>query len=691
MKKLLSLLGALSLSASASIAVVSCSTKSDELIENNVKKSAIPALMEQYSKALFISENGAGDNKTHVSSKYIYNNIIGSSKLQDLKLDELTQLENASGKDTFATISNRYVASDLTDGVTVSDKVYQDGTVTLETEIPDFINKVLEFGPLLFDGLNSPETIIGLIDGMDLESFLSEDLLTSLAPVLTAEALTTLKGAFSAGVYQGLTFTQSINSSIIGLTNAVDELVNQEEATKYSYATANDIKNNFNGAVDNLVGNIDGLTKGEKTISFDLAKNISAVAEVIRFVRTLLVYLNSYSFEEMTSSVLTVAKIRSHRSAAFSSTANDFDIKKFVKVLNVMVNDDKTGTVFKNFLGALLVSEKDVEVLELGFLGTSLKGINYDSSSEGGYAQIATKYVAKMAGFESIKTDILVYKNVDMYLSSLVRGLINQQFGQQQSILGIKVIDMVIEKLPEFSETLPEFLGTIIRKINENDGNMDKFKADWMGYLWNNDNALLDFKLIDYVDQPIKDLFSLFGLAEAAKPVKGFDVQTNSAMDFLGNRSLKDIVSDLNTKFESSKNNTVVKFSSFADLLELCAKDDSLANALKDPKNLIKNLGWDGQKIVAGSILEKLIDVLKENSWLSDFISLVKTYKTAYENQLKAIKTDIISQLAKTTVVTTENGTDNYTFTVSNGTVTVKYTIQLSEVNNKKVIQSISI
>ncbi|ARU91513.1 hypothetical protein SCLARK_00904 [Spiroplasma clarkii] len=311
MKRLLGLLGAISLTASATAGVVACSPTGESAEKIT---EALPGLMSQYSKALFISQQGTTKSKTHVSSDYIFANILGNQKFSDLGIEKLATSNELTGDDTLNRLSEKHLdVLNLTSNAELKGNVYLGGTLDLETEVDSTISSILSMAPtiigLFANPANAANAISSITSLIDIESLLSGDLLEQVKTIASDENLTHLEAAFSNDVYKDMDFIDAMNSTMIGLANAIEQLVNQDKATIYDYKTVDEINKNFKLAIEGLGQNIYGLIDGTKAISFDISKDMLAVAEIIRFVRTLLVYLNTFTYEEMTGDLITIEEM----------------------------------------------------------------------------------------------------------------------------------------------------------------------------------------------------------------------------------------------------------------------------------------------------------------------------------------------------------------------------------------------
>ncbi|AGR42180.1 lipoprotein [Spiroplasma diminutum] len=687
MKKLLSLMGAITMSASTASAVVACGnkvapenpSKPDEGFETEARQDTISKLMSQYSKTLFLNQNALSDNETHFSSKYYMDNNVKNEYLKDLGLTKFDESENVESNAKFNTIASKYfnVNNMLASDLKLSDNVYQDYVLDPGVEDEGIVDAIKNTIPQVLGFLSDPAQLQQLIAAVAqnpamIESIVSPELLKTIGNVLNQDALQALENAFSNDLYKDMSYQTALNSSVIGLSNAINKIIDGKGAEKLSYASQQDIDDNISSATSTLVDKMKSIMDGEVELKVDFLENIDSIAEVIRFVRTLLVYLEQFSYDEMTSSVLTLEIIEVKRSRIVDT--NQIDIKQIFKKLNFMVNNDETGIVFKNYIGALFVTNsKNFSVTK-----------DFTEKVNDGLMGILSKFAIKAMGQDKINAGFF-----NIYVNALVRSFINGGINKEY---GGTLFSTVIGLIFTVQGMLPSPVKEIISKIKDN-GDADKFKEDWMGYLWNNSNTKLNFSIKDLLTVPMNQI-SLSGLTENSEEdveqneeeQKRFNEAKPSSMDFITNKSLKEIVNDLDSAFSQTTNSTL-NFNDLGELISRLKKDSTLENALKDINNMFEVLGMNSDGTVKeGSVFEQFFKILESNKEIfSQTGNVLSKWKDENDEKISALKTEAINLFKRISVVIKRNAINDFEYTVTDGTVENVFNIILKYNKNSKL------
>ena len=271
MKKLLGLLGALGLTVSAGATVVACQAESEQInFDNKSQQDSISKIMSSYSKGLFLNQNELGKNKYHFSSEYLMAKKIKNSYLSDLGLKDFNENEGVMDTTRYSEIYNKYLDSNLlSDDLKLSDDIYQGEVLSPESSIVSTLSSITGMVPTILNLLSDPskvgQLLLGFAGNVDkISSIISPSVLKTLANVLNDETLETLENAFSNDIYKDMSYQEALNSSVIGLSNAVNKLINGKNVKKLAYKSNEDIKTNFKEATNVIATNVLGLFSGEK-------------------------------------------------------------------------------------------------------------------------------------------------------------------------------------------------------------------------------------------------------------------------------------------------------------------------------------------------------------------------------------------------------------------------------------------
>ncbi|WP_339033324.1 MOLPALP family lipoprotein [Spiroplasma endosymbiont of Cantharis rufa] len=699
MKKLLSLIGAMTLMASPIGAVVACGNKNakeeekPDKVEDNFetaeRQDTISKLMSQYAKSLYLNQNELSDGETHFSSKYMMENNVKNEYLKTLNLTDFNESEGVEGNAKFYKVADKYFNTNdlLASDLKISDNVYQD--YVLDPSAPDegIVDIVKNTLPTILSLLSDPTTLqqlLGVVASNPsmIGSIISPDLLKTLGKVLNQDNLKLLENAFSNKIYANMSYQTALDSSMIGLSNAVNKLLNGSE-TKLSYETQADVEQNIDSATTNLADNISNLMSGTAELKIDFISNIDSIAEVIRFIRTLVVYMEQFSYEEMTSSVLTLEKIEEKRNQIFNS--NSIDIKQLFKKINYMVNDDLSGVVFKNYIGILFATNsKNFSI-----------GKQFTENVNDGLMGLLSKIGVKAMKEESI--NIIISK---VYVNSMIRSIIN---GGLNSSYGGSLFSTVIGALVTMPGILPSPVKELMQKITSVSGEGKKFKSDWMGYLWNNTNENFNFSIRDLMSKPMNEI-SLSGLLGEEKtsqpedeqnptePAKRFNEAKASSMNFLTNKSIKELVNEFNTEFSSTTKSTI-NFSDFGELMARFAKDSTLEKALNDIDNMFEILGYNSDgSLKEGSVFEQLFKILNdEDELIAKMSNILSKWIKESNQEVTDLKNQAEELFKKLTVKTEIKSVNNFRYTVNDGTNELVFDIAMKYKNKKLVVSEIKL
>ncbi|QBQ07873.1 MOLPALP family lipoprotein [Spiroplasma gladiatoris] len=702
MKRLISLLGVVSIASSSMAVVVSCKNKADETTFNDPNKQQdISKLVSQYAKSLYLNQNeidttSDGLGKIHYSSSYMIENYVRNNTLTELGLKDFKDAD-VNEFSRYSDISNKYFNKDkslVSDKLQVGDSVYKGEVITPEMNSTiNSIGSLMGSIPGILNSLSNPASFASIIAALQgqIKNFISPELLKTLGTILSNDVLKDLEHAFSVDAYkddqsQFLSYEDAMNASIIGLANSVDKIINKEESQeKLSAKNSADIDKNINEAASRIADNLSGLMDGSKKFSFDITTDASSIPDVLFFLRTLLVYLNSVSFEEYTEKTFTLNQINKKRIEKISNTSNSFDFEKIIKVLSVIVNDtDKKGsTALKNLLGLLLVTPKD----ENG------KNPNFSSKYEGrknGLINIVSKLAIKLAGSESIDTSLL-----KIYIDSFLRSFIN--YGYENDFL----FTIVMGQIPNNSESLSGFLKDLVQNIvgNTTEGNSKndwdtyfKTYGKWIDYLYDNKNEKLGLSIKKLLQNPLKDLANLPLFGSSTKESSNiFDDKKVFGMEFLTEKSLKDIVNSISDNLGDKK--PVIKFDSFAEIFKRLYTNDTFKNATSDINNFMKVFGLeDNGTIKAGSVLEQLQVIIQENvDWINAVIKTLDTNLKQFKAKLSVAEDASIDVFKALKVDTELKETNDFVYTITDSkTNTVnKFEIKLTSEQSYLLISSI--
>ncbi|AUM62707.1 hypothetical protein [Spiroplasma monobiae] len=692
MKKLLSLLGAVTMSVSTVGSVAACGGKKntdkdtqEPSKENNFesaeRQDTISKLMSQFAKTLYINQNTLSDKETHFSSKFMFESQVKNKTLKDLGLNDFHSSEGAFEKDKYSDIAKKYfnVSGILSGDVKLSDNVYQDYVIDPSAPNEGIVKTLKETVPTILEMLSDPSSLQGLLglvvsNPEMIEQIISPEILETLGKVLSEDKLQLLENAFSTDVYKDMDYQTALKSSMIGLSNAVDKMINNRSSDWWLESeNKGQIEDNYDEATTTLADNIKKLMDKEAELNVNLEENIDSIAEVIRFVRTLLAYIDQFSYDDMTSGLLTLAKIEEKRTANFSS--NSIDVKETFRKLEFMVNNDTTGVSFKNFVGILLATNST----------NFVRRQDFTEKVNDGLMDVVQKLLRKQMGQDYIDATFVLGK---IYVNSLVRSYVNSGLGNEN---GGKMIGLVNSLLFGFTSMLPDTIKPFIDAI-KNNKDTEKFKNDWMGYLWNNNNDKLGFSIMNILKTPMNKISS----KESNFTIKSSDGESRFNQpkprgdEYITNKSVQELINDFSNSFTKT-NKSKIEFNEIGELIKRLRKDDTVKRALENPSKMFEVLGYneDGS-LKEGSVLEQFFKFLEQSKEIVEQSnSVFKQWADKDNEEINALTQEANNLFKNISVSTKKNSINDFEYTVSDGNTVHIFNIKLKyNINKTKLMIS---
>ncbi|AKU79667.1 lipoprotein [Spiroplasma turonicum] len=714
MKKLLSILGAISLVATSGSYAVACGAKNNADSENenaSVDDKARAEILTQYAKALFVNQNSPkdlgmniGDEKEKYSeyhySPSLYFEEAKSTKIKDLAFvnDINATYKKDSTINLSAAVSEYFDSNLVSNNLEANSGIYKGGVIGKDTgEMDSTLNMLLQTvtgflgDPTKFvEQLpNLYKLVYGFKDAI--KGFLTSDLKNQIKEILSNDVLKKFEEAFSP-IKEGENYVSIIQSSVIDLANSFNGLLNKS-----------DVVSDFDTASKSISKNIKALISGQASFSFDLT-SIKHLPGIIKFVTVLLNYIDQYSYDDLTSKLIDKNTVLDNKTKVLEkgNVKNQFDIKKWLNVIDEIVNDNqKKGlTALKNTLGIIFVTRDDKAKSDDDEDGlgedTQESFLNEEYSNKNEIYGKLLGDIAIEALFNGEKSITIEELGQTFYYSTLIKSLINTC-----TIYTNSALDGLLSALIMAYDNLPELLKNLIDSVGKE--NWSDFTQDILGNLY--DNEIPNFiSLKKAFGKPLYKLpsllSSLFGgesdSSESEPNNEGnFDESKSYLGDFLSHKSIKEIVNDVKTNITNNyptDSENPIKFSTLSSFFKSLYTDNTLSKAL-DSEDLLQALGLNSDGTVkSNSPFFHLDAFLKENSYLiSGAIKLINKYTNDLKSEIGDIK-KIFSDLRKDITVTYKiSSPENIAFTASYGTIKNTFKIKLIDSNGKKAIASISL
>ncbi|AKX34169.1 hypothetical protein SLITO_v1c05210 [Spiroplasma litorale] len=714
MKKLLSFLGAVSIIASSSSYAVACGDKASE--SENTPNTNSPDLsksesvaLSQYAKSLYVNQNslldlGAGDTTDHYSSSD-YFNLLNNKKIKDLNFSEdISEDFKKDSSDYFKDAVAKLFGSEntLADSKTeIGENIYKDEVLNSKESVPSILSTINTYIPIILNGLSSPEQLNGLLAtlyGFQGAIYDFKDTLEGAINSLTEndnKVLKDFENAFKYDANTEKTYVDAVRNSMVDFANSMNGLAGKESVST------------FNDASKSIANLIKGLIDGKTSLKFEMS-SIKYLPGIIKFVRVLLLYIDSYSEDQLTKSVIDKKDILANKTKSVGK--NEFDSKKWVGLLKKMV-DDKNGEgliIFKNLLNILFLthdtdkgeSNNEVDIQGVENPKTKEK-VEYSSDTEI-YGRLIGDLGVVLLGNETIEFNAPLIGKIKLYVSNLLKSLINKGLGYSS---GGTIFEIAIPLLPNFADNLPDLIKGLVNKITDNGKNNDEWKIftkDFIGYLWNDPNKKLGVSILDIIqntkitDIPSK-LGSIFPISisniSEVKANGSFDSTKSYLLPYLGSKTIKEIVYDID-KHISPLDIAPIKFDTLSSLFnKLYSSDHNLKNASSNYKELLKGLGLNSDgSTVSGSPMEIFKSFLNENAkLLTGVINLLKDFVDEMQNSLNKISESYINLQKDINVsIKMESNTVFEYTTQYKDKAKNTFKIEIETINNKIHIKSIS-
>ncbi|ASP28290.1 hypothetical protein SCORR_v1c05180 [Spiroplasma corruscae] len=690
MKKLLSILGVISLVGSTTTYAISCGNGESQSEENgdtsSNKTKSEANILSQYAKSLMVNQYSMeelGISKNESMNNYHFSpsdyfELAKNEQISSLGFDtDISSEYKKDSNDKLSVAFGKYFDEDLVkEKTSIGSNIYKDGVLNSKSfEINSIVETVLGIATKAFSDPNNVATSLpdlfktlysfqGMIQG-----FLNGDTLTSLKSILSTKLLNELKDAF-APITEN-TYYEAIQNSIIGLAGAFDGALGGSGVNP----------SDFNTASKSVANSINDLVSGNKSINFSLDL-IQYLPRIVKFVVVLANYLDSFTKDEIiSSSILTADTIVSRRNTKPKDT-NSFDFKKWLNIINTIVSDTngQGASTLENVLGILFMTHdtnksndgKEIDVFA-----------DYNGEQEV-YGKLLGDVVIKLVGTETFD----VVNDKKLYIKSAIKAIINHACGY--SMESVKSLLELIKKA-----------GTneMVKKIYDlfGDTEWEKFSKDILGYLYDNDNAKLNISLKKAFNMKIWEIPGMFtnliptsdSSTKESKEGK-FDNVKSYASEFFANKTIKGLVEEINTSIPDDT--PAIKFTSISNFFKSLADNDTLQNALNgDLTKLLDNLGLndDGSTRV-DTPFSYLYTFLNDNAKLiSGILKIANNYIETMKSDIKVI-TDAFVKIRNDISVTYTISSTQFTYKVTYKEKTSNFKIKVASNGDKDYISSIS-
>ncbi|AGR42056.1 hypothetical protein [Spiroplasma diminutum] len=662
MKKLLSIVSSTLLVISPTSLLVSC-TNTKKILDSTSLKVAV----EQIAKATYLSETEGYD------FKYQFDDILKTKRIKDISsiYGQNTYTEDGlSSFSRFNDLYKYYFQNQLfTNNFKSSENILNGNikpknTSNLETLLVTMPN-LLELLPNVITKLSEGNILSSIIDLIlatpsIVQTIKNNYLFSYLNKILSPENASLLSNAFSNEIYKGFTNQETLNSAMIGFSNGIDYLVGNNN--KLLVPTKGQSSGeNFLISIEKLTNNLTLLNKKEKTIKLDLILDLPAIAEIIRFVRTLIVYTaNGIKYiytNEKQNETNYFSIINEYRQDDFSEDSNELD---FMKMINLLSSTYANGDGIRMILSLMFQSYESPKlkswliIPNLGFI--SDESIQVEGITPLVQSFINSKFptISLTEGLNpSIVAILKLFKLSKINIASFVVDLLNtlasnNNLNEMVKILNKEEVKFFIKQYIDLS------------KIKQ----LKKTKSLTTDSLWYG----------IYQGTIIKDLNNIFNENQMTDDFNIQKIIENPSLSVLGEKmSIKDLINNIDME---SSNELKLNFSDISQLIVELRKVIDKVNGAEEnfeSKELIDNLN---------SILTNLKGFGRLTSWTTipeagEKDSLLDKYKQQQLDLKQKIKDDLID-----ITVSSISQSKNYSYQVN--FEDKSYKIKLKMLKNKK-------
>ena len=595
MKKLLAYLGTISLLTTSTVPVVACTN--DEIINSNVyhSQTSLLALNSQIAKVAYIS------NENKYDLNYLMNNFVQPMYLKDLP-QQPDEIENLHDYNRYAELFNRYydesyLKNDLTTNLVLTNTVKPESANSTINQIASLGSTVLDM--IAKQGLAGVLSLV--VDGNLLSEFLSPTILRFANDLLNQNTLLAFRDAFDDSIYKNMNYQEVLTSGVIGLINAVNELTGQKD--RFDYKDKENLQadaTNYLDALNQFGTTIVDVMNCKIGFKFNIFNNLTAISEVIRFVRIVLTYLDQFDSAKSP----TWAEINTVRTTTYKLNSK-IDFKKILNDLLVRLTSTN-GEGLRSLIAILFQSSEHHQIKSNPF--ANLGFLSKEDLTPSGLSAIGKVLINKYMPLE-------ILGSIKVYLGNVVWDLIN-------TISVKETLDDMVAFLNNklIADNLPESIKPVIDKIKTDPVVIkDLFTALYQG------DILGDIFKMLLPDSPLTNVKNLKAMLN--DPLQNW-MPANQFTNIIGEKSIVEVVTDLNQTITTptfiNAQDVYQLFDSF--LTPTTNNSYLLKDALLNPDEFFAILGFKNNVIVDKTPLSYLKGILENIMGIKEAFKVINKY-----------------------------------------------------------------
>ncbi|AVN64384.1 MULTISPECIES: lipoprotein [Mesoplasma] len=673
MRKLISLLAAITLTASASASVIACGQIQPKTKDPVVYNSQdINILLKQVAKAYYLNSN----ESTNYDFNYVYENMIKNKWIK--QLDATAETSNTNGinnNSRFTDIQSTYFGNEL-----ISSKLNDKSDIQIISgtapKDPNMIMNISNIYPTLISFMSNGqiiELILFLVDlGITLMPQIISDqgLLDYAAALLPDANIKKLADALSPSTakYQNYTMEEVLNSSIVDFSNALNVFAGKE--ARYKNSTAKEANEWRAAALNGSVLAMQDLSK-QSNVNLNIVDNWDSLCSIVNFARVLVIYLNNFAtqrleiIEKSESNIETLSwsNLQSIRSAKYSEVKNELDIKNLIRYLDKTFNDE-SGKEIQNLLQFLFRGHNKYKPAANGLI-PDIDGFMYNF----------TNTVYDDAGLSGVFKALLNGTSTpDKPIGSMLVGGLGL-VSSNNNIVG-KLSEVILKPLITTALKAAAALGT----INEKTANL----------------------LIDLINKGV--LLKPWDVTwdKFLKPFTNKELNENGKVNILGfpvsgDYTIKTLLTRLTDLTTEDDQPLKIDFNNVSNLVNQLQGVVKVAQ--ENPKDLLTKLGYirssigdDKEFIKSGSFFDYLGKILNDTKGSNGLFTALNNKTKEFKDMQETLKQKMQKQFDSIEVSNEKQIDDNnFEYVINDKTTVATITITIKVVKNKYSISAMSI
>ncbi|PPE06147.1 Vmc-like lipoprotein signal peptide domain-containing protein [Williamsoniiplasma lucivorax] len=572
MKKLLTILGVMMIGSSSVATLVSCTNNT--ITKQQLSDQDLTRYLQETAKIAYLSKTKGYD------ANYLFETFVAHQKSNGQNFKQIQE----------QLFTKQVVAQEI--------ELKEGKKPDKSTSLPlDMLAKIIKMGSDKNTFLMIAKLIPAILPGFHLDG--ENGLGGMLEKLLTKDDINYFSASLGNEKYQNKTFQEAIDISLIKFVNAINKIIGvQTNKFDETETSASGLKD---AALKSLVKNLNQFIQEKQPLNLTVLSNLKEIADIIDFVRLLLIYINVINKEK---EPITWERLNGENGILNSPiNSNEVDFKT---ILSGLGNNVKTQNLFKG----LFWSQETYQTMNgLGDIGKFMENFDNENYDEKGFTPIFKALInAFIPGIGGYITGLLGIVSTNTPIGSETIAGLAQKFP-----------DLVIGFLPS---SIPKNFKEMLKRMMKY---KQLFLQPWE-FLWSADfiQALTEKESIKNHNILTAPLTELTGWTSI------FQYQLSPTT------SIQSIINKITTQTGNFKIN-------FNNLQNVIKNIPELIKVIKNPKYPASNLGVNGNAFVKGSFFDGLFNTLADFQGFAGFIESIAHGKTTYQNEQNRLATEMLA------------------------------------------------